>query len=110
VAMKSNAKMSRPLAASLLAAAVLSGAAAPATGQAQWLSKPIPDAAAMEFKRHLPPVAPVPWLDARLGLARAALGLPQAGSLEALLMQPTPATRWPSHLRTEAASLRTEAR
>jgi hypothetical protein len=110
--MKSNAKISQPLAASLLAAAVLSGAAAPTTVQAQWLSRPIPapESAALEFSRHLPPVAPVPWLDARLGLARAALGLPQAGSLEALLMQPTPATRWPSHLRTEAASLRTEAR
>lgn len=110
--MKSNAKMSRTLAASLLTAAVLSGVAAPATAQAQWLSSPIPDpdAAAMDFKRHLPPVAPVPWLDARLGAARAALGLPQAGSLEALLMKPTPATHWPSQFKTEAASLRTEAR
>jgi hypothetical protein len=108
--MKSNAKISRPLAVSLLAAAVLGGAAAPATAQAQWLSRPMPGAGAMEFKRHLPPVAPVPWLDARLGTARAALGLPQAGSLEALLMKPTPATHWPSHFRTEAVSLRTEAR
>jgi hypothetical protein len=108
--MKSNAKIFRPLAASLLAAVALSGAAGQATAQAQWLSRPIPDAAATEFKRHLPPVTPVPWLDARLGTARAALGLPHAGTLEALLMKPAPAASWPSHLRTEAASLRTEPR
>jgi hypothetical protein len=108
--MKSNAKISRHLVASLLAGAVLSGAAAPATAQAQWLSKPRPEAAAMEFRRHLPPVAPVPWLDARLGTARAALGLPHAGTLEALLMKPAPAASWPSHFRTEAVSLRTGAR
>jgi hypothetical protein len=108
--MTDNAKISRPLVASLFAGALLSGAAGPATAQAQWVSKPITDAAAMEFKRHLPPVTPVPWLDARLGTARAALGLPHAGTLEALLMKPAPAASWPSHFRTEAASLRTEAR
>ncbi len=108
--MTDNAKISRPLAASLLAAAVLSGAAGPATAQTTRISAPIPDVAALEFKRYLPPVAPVLWLEARLESARAALGLPQAGSLEALLMKPTPTARWPSYLRTEAASLRTEAR
>jgi hypothetical protein len=59
-----------------------------------------------EFRRLLPPVASVPWLDTRLQVARAALGLPQAGSLEALLLRPTPATNWPSAFKTEAANLR----
>ena len=98
----------RAIAISTVAAVVAYGSLGASGAQAQRIAPP--GSAAERFHKLLPPVASIPWLDVRLNIARAAMGLPQAGTLEALLLKPTPATRWPSEFRTEAANLRSYQR
>jgi len=102
VAMRTSldpAPVFRPRAA--FTALLLTGllAAAPAAGQA--IVKPGPETAVADFQKFLPPVAPVPWLDARWRAPQKSVSpLPEAGSLSALLLAPDPVSSWtsgPSH-------------
>ena len=80
--------------AAIATLAVASALAVPAAA-AETIVKQKPHGAAIDFQQFLPPVAPVPWLDAKWRAPhRNVLPLPEAGSVSALLLAPQPAKSW----------------
>lgn len=82
-----------------LAAIALAVVLAAPTAAGQTLVKPGRQAEAMDLQRLLPPLQPVPWLDARSSAAKPNLARPGADAVSALLLRPEPATSWPSGSR-----------
>lgn len=80
-----------------LAIVALAGLLAAPTATAQTIMKPKPQAAMVDFQQFLPPVASIPWLEAKRSVPQRPASfspLPEAGSVSALLLAPQPAATW----------------
>jgi hypothetical protein len=93
-----------PTAAAFLALIAAVASPVPATGQV--MVKSSPQDAAAAFAKFLPPVAPVPWLEAKWQVARQHPETSRdSASWAPLLLTLRPASIWPSNsLRAASAS------
>ena len=94
--MRTSFDLSR-FARSLLASSVLIAAlvASPHMAAGQSVVQPRSADAVQDFQKFLPPVASIPWLEARSRSSQPATSvLPEAGSVAAWLLTPRPAASW----------------
>lgn len=83
--------------AAVAAVALIAAFAAPLPAAGQVRVKSPPQDAVAEIGRFLPPVAPVPWLEARPQVPQSAPAMSRDGtSWSALLLTLRPASTWPS--------------
>jgi hypothetical protein len=104
--MRTNLALNGPTRTALATLALIAAVAAPLPVAGQGVVKPLPEDAVAGFERFLPPVAPVPWLEARWRAPQTSAVAPRdAASLGALLFALRPVKDWPTDgVRAASAS------
>jgi hypothetical protein len=95
--MRTNLGFTDPTRTALATLALIAAVAAPLPAAGQAMVKPLPQDAVAGFEKLLPPVAAVPWLDARWRAPqKIAAAPPNTASLGALLFALRPVKDWPA--------------
>jgi hypothetical protein len=95
--MRTNLAFNQPTRVALATLALIAAVAAPLPAAGQAMVKPLPEDAVASFEKFLPPVAAVPWLEARWRVPQMNAVAPRdAASLGALLFTLRPVKDWPA--------------
>jgi hypothetical protein len=104
--MRTNPAFNQPTRTALATFALITAVAAPFPAAGQAMVKPLPEDPVASFEKLLPPVAAVPWLEARWRASQKNAAAPRdAASLGALLFTLRPVKEWPADgVRAASAS------
>jgi hypothetical protein len=95
--MRTNLALHESARRALATLALIAAVAAPLPAAGQAMVKPLPQDAVAGFETFLPPVATVPWLEARWRVPQVNAVAPRdAASLGALLFALRPVKDWPA--------------